>query len=67
VLYHKGDRLNDHKLERCTDDELCDVFDRYAIEKAFGTGHFMVPLIEQHPRTRALIERLVPRDRGLTG
>ena len=52
------DRLNDEKLSTLTDDELCKAFDRYQLEKALSTGHYMISLLDNHPRTRHLLGAL---------
>jgi hypothetical protein len=58
VLHHKDDGLNDAKMATLTDDELCVAFRRYAGESALESGHYMVRLLESHPRTRPLTKRL---------
>jgi hypothetical protein len=59
VLHHREDGLNDAKLAGMTDDDLSVLVERYVTEKLFETGHYMVQLLEAHPRTAPLVEALL--------
>ncbi|MDB4955291.1 MAG: hypothetical protein JWO36_2860 [Myxococcales bacterium] len=58
ILHHKADTLNDEKIAGLSDDELCEVFKRYRIEKELETGHFMINVLEEHPRIGPLLGRI---------
>ncbi|MDX2090057.1 MAG: hypothetical protein SFX73_19525 [Kofleriaceae bacterium] len=58
IMHHNDDGLNEEKLANLSDDELCKAFARYPIEKAFQTGHYMVQLLERHPRVGPLLSRI---------
>ncbi len=61
VMHHKDDGLNEAKLATLTDDELREAFARYPVEKMFETGHYMVKLLERHPRIGPLLGQIKSR------
>jgi len=59
VFHHKGDVLDENKISDLTDDQLCAWLDRYPIEKSMESNHYIIKLIEEHPRIGPLMEKLL--------